>query len=84
MGTRRLDESVCRYYTCAAELKKRSLATEVGGALRYASTASTGNRAELAALHAADDSVRGMTSSFMYAASCLRSCTLPVLPLLLV
>ena len=28
------DESVCRYYTCAAELKKRSLATEDGGALR--------------------------------------------------
>jgi len=28
------DESVCRYYTCAAELKKLSLATEVGGALR--------------------------------------------------
>jgi len=31
------DESVCRYYTCAAKLNKRSLATlatEVGGALR--------------------------------------------------
>jgi len=28
------DERVCRYYTCAAELKKRLLATEVGSALR--------------------------------------------------
>jgi len=28
------DESICRYYTCAAELDKRSLAIEVGGALR--------------------------------------------------
>jgi len=28
------DVSVCRYYTCAAELNKRSLAMEVGGTLR--------------------------------------------------
>ena len=28
------NESVCQYYTCATELNKRSLATEVGGALR--------------------------------------------------
>ena len=28
------DESVCRYYTCAAELNKCTLASEVGSALR--------------------------------------------------
>jgi len=49
----------------AAELNSRSLANEVGGALkkRFASTDSTGNRAAFAAHHAVSDSVRGMTSS---------------------
>ena len=52
-------------YIWAVELNSRSLATEVGGALkkRFASTDSTGNRAAFAAHHAVGGSVRGMMSS---------------------
>jgi len=47
------------------------LATEVGGELKkhFASTASSGNCAAVAAHHAVGDSVHGMTSSLRYATS---------------
>ena len=50
-------------YIWTSELNSRSLATEVGGALkkRFASTDSTGYHAAFAAHLAVDDSVHGMT-----------------------